>query len=397
MKPVHDAIVVGARAAGAATAMLLARRGLRVLAVDRARYGSDTLSTHALMRPAVMQLERWGVLDPVIASGAPPVRRAIFHYPGESVPVDIKGDPLFAPRRTVLDRILVDAAIAAGAEVRFGVIVEDLQKDDAGRVTGVIARDEDGRDQSCRAGIVVGADGIRSVVAQQAGAPVTREATAAGACVYGYFRGLAAEGFEWVYGDRVSAGLIPTNDGEVCVFVGCSTERFRRDLQPDLERGFHALLREASLPMAARLAGAELVSRLRGFAGIRGYYRKPFGPGWALAGDAGYFRDPITTHGITDAFRDAELVARAIDGTSTFEAYEQLRAEVTRDMFEVTEKISAYDWTEAELRVLLRDVSRAMKAETELILTLPQDSPSACRRRTEPAALPQSPALAAAR
>jgi flavin-dependent dehydrogenase len=356
----YDAIIVGARAAGAATAMLLARQGARVLVVERARYGSDTLSTHALMRPAVMQLERWGLLDTVVAAGTPPVKRAVFHYPDARVALDI--EPLYAPRRTVLDPILVDAAIAAGAEVRFGVVVEELTKDDRGRVTGIA-----GETFSDRADIVIGADGIRSIVAAETGAALTREARSGGACVLAYYRGIDAEGYEWVYGDRIASGLIPTNDGEVCVFVGGSAQRFRRDVQPDLERGFADLLAESSPEVAARVARGERMTRFRGFAGVRGYLRKPYGPGWALVGDAGYFRDPITTHGITDAFRDAELLARAIGGMSTFTDYEVTRDAVTRELFDVTERIAAYDWTLDDVKKHLRDVSRAMKAETELI------------------------------
>ena len=360
MKSQYDAIVIGARAAGAATAMLLARRGLRVLVVERARYGSDTLSTHALMRPALLQLERWGLLDAVIASGAPAVDRVVFHYPGERVALDI--EPLYAPRRTVLDAILADAAIAAGAEVRFGVAVDELLFD-GGRVTGIA-----GEGFSEYADIVIGADGIRSIVAQRVAAETTREAAVSGACVFAYYRGVETEGYEWVYGDRIASGLIPTNDGEVCVFVGGSAAQFRRDVQPDLERGFVRVLAQSSTDVARRVAAGRRTSRLRGFAGVRGYYRKPWGPGWALVGDAGYFRDPITTHGITDAFRDAELLARAIDGTSSFAEYAQIRDEVTRPMFEVTERIAAYDWTIDEVRTHLRDVSRAMKPETQLIL-----------------------------
>ena len=368
----YDAIIVGARAAGAATAMLLARRGLRVLMVDRARYGSDTLSTHALMRPAVVQLHRWGLLDEVRKSGAPAVRRVIFHYPDETIAVDVSPsdgvDGLFAPRRTVLDRLLVDAARQAGAEVMFGVIVDDLQKDASGRVTGIVGRDEHGRTVAPRGHVVVGADGIRSVVALAAGAGTTAQATAGGAVIYGYFRGVQAAGYEWAYGPGASAGIIPTNDDEVCVFSGGSVDRFRK-AQPDLPSGFRAMLAEASPELAARVAAGEQTGRLRGFAGVRGYYRRPWGAGWALVGDAGHFRDPITTHGITDAFRDAELLARALDGTSTLREYEQTRNRVTAQLFSVTERIASYDWTVAELREHLKDVSRSMRAELELMRT----------------------------
>ena len=357
----YDAIIVGARVGGAATAMLLARRGMRVLVVDRASYGSDTLSTHALMRPAVIQLERWGLLDAVIAAGTPAVRRAVFHYPDERVAIDI--EPLYAPRRTVLDAILVDAARAAGADFRFGVAVDDLLFDDSGRVTGI-----SGEGLNERADLVVGADGIRSLVAQRAGAIVTRQSHVDGAAVFAYFQNLEAEGYEWVYGDHLASGIIPTNGGEACVFVGGPARRFHQDVQPDLEAGFARILEESSPAVAARVMAARRSSRFRGFAGVRGYYRKPFGPGWALVGDAGYFRDPISQHGISDAFRDAELLARAIDGRSTFGEYEAIRDEVTRDVFAVTERIAGYDWTGAEIRTHLRELSRAMKGETKLLL-----------------------------
>src|SRR4029453_12858161 len=116
--------------AGAATAMLLARRGLRVLAVDRGAYGTDTLSTHALMRAGVLQLARWGLLDRIEAAGTPRVRRTVFHYPDDvvDIPINPAADvpALFAPRRTVLDRVLVDAAADAGADVRHRVRLVDL-------------------------------------------------------------------------------------------------------------------------------------------------------------------------------------------------------------------------------------------------------------------------------
>lgn len=366
----YDVIVVGARAAGAATALLLARRGLRVLALDRAAYGSDTLSTHALMRPAVMLLNRWGVLDEVRASGAPPIRRVTFHYPDEHVPVDLAPsdgvDALFAPRRSVLDRLLVDAARNAGAEVRFGVIVDDLQKDESGRVVGVVARDELGHALMPRADLVVGADGIRSVVALAARAQLTQQAGAGSTVVYGYYRNIEATGFEWFYAPGASAGLIPTNDDELCVFVGGPMIRFRT-AGTGLTGRFGPLLDEAFPDLAARLRAGRLSARLRGFGGVVGYYRRPFGPGWALVGDAGHFRDPITTHGISDAFRDAECIARVLDGTLTFAQYEDLRNSVTAVLFALTERIASYDWTMEEIRVHLRGVSSAMRAEMDVL------------------------------
>src|SRR4030095_16297305 len=103
-----DVVIVGARCAGAATALLLARQGLRVLAIDRGHYGTDTVSTHALMRAGVVQLSRWGVLEDIKAARTPVVRSTSFHYGDEVVAVPIKPQPdiegLYAPRRTVIAR-----------------------------------------------------------------------------------------------------------------------------------------------------------------------------------------------------------------------------------------------------------------------------------------------------
>src|SRR4029453_16655211 len=135
-----DAIIVGARCAGAATALLLARAGARVLVVDKGRYGTDTLSTHALMRGAVLQLHRWGVLPAIVAAGTPPVRSTTFSYTNQDVTVPIEPkygvSALYAPRRALLDRILVDAAAASGAEVGYGVRIDDVIVD-RGRVRGI--------------------------------------------------------------------------------------------------------------------------------------------------------------------------------------------------------------------------------------------------------------------
>src|SRR5262245_36511639 len=134
----YDVVIVGARCAGAATALLLARRGLRVLAIDRGRHGSDTVSTHALMRAGVLQLARWGVLDAVKAAGTPVVRSTSFHYGDDVVTVQIKPhndvEGLYAPRRTVIDRLLVDAARRAGAEIVFDTQLVDLVRDVHDRV-----------------------------------------------------------------------------------------------------------------------------------------------------------------------------------------------------------------------------------------------------------------------
>ena len=182
----HDVVIVGARPAGAATAMLLARQGLDVLVVDRAEYGRDTVSTHALMRAGVLQLHRWGLLDAIIDAGTPPVRRTSFHYEDGSLAMSLKPaagvDALYAPRRTLLDRLLVDAARGAGASIRFGTTVKAVLRDGNGRVTGVSGRDNGGREFVARARLTIGADGLNSFVARQVVAPFERVGRNASAC-----------------------------------------------------------------------------------------------------------------------------------------------------------------------------------------------------------------------
>ncbi len=372
----RDVVVVGGRVAGAATAMLLARAGLRVTVLERSTYGSDTLSTHALMRAGVMQLSRWGLLDAVVASGAPAVRRTTFHYADEeSVEVVIRPnggvDALYAPRRHVLDRLLVDAAVAAGAEVRHRVTVTALLRDRAGRVEGVVARRPDGRVEELRAALTIGADGIRSVVALEAGAVAERVGRHAGATLYRYVEGVDATGYEWAYGDRAMAGLIPTHDGACVLFVGAAPERLhalRRTVGVD--GTFAALLEAAGPRLLDRVARARMVGRTHGFSGVRGHVRRSHGPGWALVGDAGYFKDPATAHGMTDALRDAELLSRAVLAGALGE-YQATRDRLSAQLFEATERVAAFDWDLAEIRRVLRLVNAGMSDEVDHLAALP--------------------------
>src|SRR4029453_9611455 len=163
-EPTYDVVIVGARAAGAATAYLLARRGLDVLLIDRGRYGADTLSTHALMRGGVLQLSRWGLLDKIIAAGTPPVGRTTFRYANDVVPINLKSsygvDALYAPRRTILDPTPAAAPAGPGAEVRFGPAVRDVERNHLGAVTGIIGRTREGQDFRAGARIVAGSAGF---------------------------------------------------------------------------------------------------------------------------------------------------------------------------------------------------------------------------------------------
>jgi 2-polyprenyl-6-methoxyphenol hydroxylase-like FAD-dependent oxidoreductase len=378
--PGWDVVVVGARVAGASTAMLLARAGLRVLVVDRARRGSDTLSTHALMRGGVLQLRRWGLLDRIAAAGTPPVRRVTFHYGTESLPVSLKPyagvDGLYAPRRTVLDAVLAEAAEDAGAQVRHGTAVTGLTRDGAGRVTGVVLRDSGGATRTERARLVVGADGRESLVAGHVAAPDLVTGDHAPAYLYGYWPATEVDGYHWHYGTPLSAGVIPTNGGLACVFVGGPPDVIAAALRSPA--GGRPVAAQRALlarldPWLAGLAEAPPEGPVRLFRGMPARLRRAHGPGWALVGDAGWWKDPLSTHGITDALRDAELLTAAIVDRAgaapdaALAAYQAQRDGVARAMHPVVDRLASHAWDLVEVRRLLRELSSLMADEVEAI------------------------------
>ena len=372
----HDVIVVGGGAAGAATAMLLARRSIRTLLLEHGPPGKDTLSTHALLRGGVLQLARWGLLDEVAASGAPPIRRTTYRYGGDAVTISVKAthgvDALYAPRRTVLDPLLVQAAAAAGAEVHHRTCVTDLIVA-GGRVAGVSAVAADGRDVDLRARLVVGADGVRSAVARLVDAPFTRSGRHAAAATYGYWSGLAADGYEWNFSPDACSGVIPTNDGQVCVVAFASPARIDRG---GLDR-LTEVVAEGAPDLAARLGQRRVrpPRTTRTWAGRPGYLRRAHGAGWALVGDAGRFRDPVSPQGLTDALRDAELLASAIaegmDGGSSSDLDEALagygstRDRLSLPLFDVVDRIASQRWDAQEIAELLARASSASAAGIE--------------------------------
>lgn len=384
LKPCYDAVVIGARCAGAATGMLLARRGLNVLIVDRSPRGSDTLSTHALMRGGVQQLHRWGLIDQVIEAGTPAVRKVTFHYGDDILPVPIKPrdgvDALYAPRRTVLDPILVDAAQRAGADLLFGPRLLDVIRSRSGRVSGVVLQDREGRITLVRAGIVIGADGLRSTVARLVSADVYRRGRHAAGVIYGYWSGLSVVPgqYHWHYAPGVAAGVIPTNDATL-VFASVPAERFMREMKGDLAGGYRQVLGEVSPPLARDVSRAVILSPLRGYPGDEGRFRRSWGLGWALVGDAGYFKDPITAHGITDALRDAELLANGITAGSErgLAEYEATRDALSSHLFDVTDEIAGFEWTMDSVRELHRSLNDGMKAEVSYLRALDRHAEAA--------------------
>ena len=369
----YDALVIGARCAGAATAMLMARSGLRVLAIDRGEYGADALSTHALMRAGVLQLHRWGVLPKVVTAGTPSLRTATFHYGNNLVEVAIGSthgvNALYAPRRTILDRLLVDAASQAGAEIRHGHALAGLLRSSGGRVRGAAIRDRENRLIEIQAGLIVGADGMGSTVARLVDASVCRAGRHASAVTYGYWSGLQMSGYHWYYQEALSVGVIPTNSDQHCIFVAVPSARFREGLRG--AAAYHRAVAAVAPDLASKISGGA-EAHLRAFAGRGGFLRQPCGPGWALVGDAGYFKDPLTAHGISDALRDAELLARAAAaGTDqAFADYAAVRDELSIALFEATDAIASFEWDIDMLREHHEVLNRAMKREIELFPSL---------------------------
>lgn len=369
----YDIVIAGARCAGATTAMLLARGGFRVLVVDPLRYGSDTLSTHALMRGAVFQLHRWGLLDAVRASGAPRIETTTFHYGDDTVEVRIKArdgvDALYAPRRTLLDPLLVDAAREAGAEVAHGWSVTDLLRDGDGRVRGALVAGGDGASVEVAADLVIGADGLRSRVARVLDAPAVYTTPHAACSIYGYWKGVTLRGYHWFYDTGVSIGTIPTNEGDTCVFALIPQARFMERRREGIDALFHEAVAAVSPDLAEHVRSTESSGKLRAFPGNPGFLRRSVGPGWALVGDAGYFRDPITAHGITDALREAEMLSRAIigDGHTGLSEYQATRDERVRGLLDVTDRIASFDWDLEEAQEHHLELNRQMNAQVEAL------------------------------
>ncbi|RWG76593.1 MAG: NAD(P)/FAD-dependent oxidoreductase [Mesorhizobium sp.] len=373
----YDAIIVGARCAGASTALLLARAGLKVLVIERRPYGSDTLSTHALMRPAVLQLSRWGLLKPLIEAGTPLIEATTFHYGDEEITIALDAGPdlpgLIAPRRTMLDRMLVDAARKAGAEFQHDMAVAGLFADTQGRVRGVEIRSA-GRDVlQVSAGIVIGADGIGSLVAKRSNARVLRQGAVSAAHVYGYAPVEPGAGYHWYFRDGLAGSFIPTNDGLACIVASVPTRLFDQRFRADHARARMAVLEALSPALAAQADRAAKDTRLQAFRGVPGYIRQACGPGWALVGDAGFFRDPLTAHGISDALRDAAGLAHAVlDGSeAAFAAWQQERDLFASQILDTTDAVAGFDWTLADIGERHRRFSAVMKAEVQALAGQP--------------------------
>jgi len=356
----YDAVVVGARCAGSSTALLLARKGYKVLLVDRSAFPSDlAFSTHYIHQSGIARLKRWGILDRVVASNCPPITGFYFDF-GSFV---LSGSPppadgAYAPRRKVLDAILINAAIASGVEVRTRFSVDELLWDD-GRVCGIHGRGNGGSAVVEKAQIVIGADGMRSTVARLVGATEYNVKPPLQGPYFSYWSGVQMKGFEFYPGSYRGAFGWMTNDGLALIGVGFAAKD-HLTVRSDIEGNYLHAIGEDAPDLAERMQNGHREERFVGGV-VPNYFRKPFGMGWALVGDAGYLKDPCTAEGITDAFHSAELVADAIDSglsghqslDQALEAYEQERNRTAFPLYEFTCQLATLAPPTPEMQQLL--------------------------------------------
>lgn len=369
MTKAFAAIVVGARCAGSPTAMLLARKGYRVLLIDRATFPSDTVSTHILHPMGAGALARWGLLSRLDATGCPTIHTYAFDFGPFTLagaPGTRKAPVGYCPRRTILDKLLVDAAAEAGAEVREGFTVEEVLIED-GRVVGIRGRSKHGAAIE-RARVVVGADGRRSIVSEAVRPERYDEKPRLLAGYYTYWSGLPMDGrFETYIRDRRGFAAAPTHDDLTMVIVGWPYAEFEEN-KKDIEGNYLKSI-ELVPAFADRLRSARREARFAG-AAVPGYFCKPYGPGWALVGDAGYDRDFITGQGIMDAFHEAELCVDALDksfsGARPFEdamdEYQRNRDARVKPMYDFTCQLAALEPPPPEMQQLLAAANGNQKA-----------------------------------
>lgn len=357
----YDALIIGGRPAGSSTALLLARKGYRVLLVEKASFPSDVPRGHFIHVPGVARLKKWGLLDKVIATNCPPVARISFD-PG---PFALVGPvpPLdgvetgYAPRHGIIDQILYEAAQEAGAEVRENFLVQELLFE-GDRVCGIRGRNSAGQIVTEMARIVIGADGLHSTVARAVQAPIYNEKPTLSVAYFAYYSGVPLLDASLYLRENGLFGLFPTNDGQICAFVQFpyrEFHEFRKDVEGNFDKMFVTVPEVKAWLNQGRREGPILAA-----SDLPNFFRKPYGPGWALVGDAGYHKDPCTGQGFTDAFICAEILAEALDtgfsGRGSLEealaGYEQQRNEHFMPMFEFTCQLASFDPPAPEMQQL---------------------------------------------
>jgi 2-polyprenyl-6-methoxyphenol hydroxylase-like FAD-dependent oxidoreductase len=342
--------------------MLLARRGYRVLIVDRATFPSDTISTHIIWQPGVNQLLEWGLGDRLGALGAPGLDTMTLDFGAFALTGKLPGvgraTLAHAPRRKKLDPMLVEAAAEAGAEMREGFSVEEILFEGA-RVSGIRGRDKSGASVVEHAAVVVGADGVHSTVARSVQRAEYNVRPTFTCWYYSYWSGLQ-DRLRLFSRPHNAFGAIPTNDGLACLAVAWPHRRFS-EIKADIEGHYLSAL-DAAPAFKDEVMSARREERYYGTAHIPNYYRKPYGPGWALVGDSGYHKDPILAQGISDALRDAGLLANALDRVfserdtwdEALSAYEATRNAAVEGIYHLNADYASLEPPPAEVQMLMQ-------------------------------------------
>jgi 2-polyprenyl-6-methoxyphenol hydroxylase-like FAD-dependent oxidoreductase len=373
----YDVIVVGARVAGAATAMLLARQGLRVLAVDRVAFPCDTISSHQLQVPGVALLQRWGLLGRLTAAGTPPARHVRFDAGGGMVlngqfPAYEGVDALYSPRRILLDTILVEAAREAGAEVWENFRVTQLTGSGS-RVTGIRGSFRGRPEVTQTASLVIGADGKRSLVASAVGARRYRERSVRSFASYSYWSGLPVSGGELYQRPGRAVAVFPTNGGLTMVYVAAPMTEFA-SARADLE-GHYLRTLDLCGNLGERVRSGSRAERLRTTPDQPNTFRCSHGSGWALAGDAGAVMDSISAQGMTNALRDASYLSAAVAAglggsrplACALRDHQRRRDRAIRGMYDFTLGLAAFSPSGPAQRLFLAAVA-ADQQETDRFL-----------------------------
>ena len=376
----YDVIVVGARCAGASTAMLLARKGYRVLMVDKSTFPSDIMSTHYIHQSGVAHLKKWGVLDQVVASNCPPITKILydvgpFALTGNLLPVDGVAEA-YCPRRRVIDTILVKAAMEAGAQLYEGFTVQELLMDGE-RVTGIRGHTTNGTIVTEHAHIVIGADGLHSIVARAVQAATYNEQPALTTTYYTYWSGVPLIGLEGYTRDNRFIICFPTNDQLSCIGVQWTRQEFQI-FRSNIDGNYMNTLKLAP-DLAERVAGGKREERYVGTVDLPNFFRKPYGAGWALVGDAGYHQDPNTGLGISNAFRDADFLAAAVDAglsaktpmDKALAEYEQKRNAVAMPLYDLTCKLASLAPPPPDMQQLLAALHGNQKDTEQFLGIIP--------------------------
>lgn len=365
----YDAIIVGARCGGSPLAMLLARQGHHVLVVDRDTFPSDTLSTAFLRAGAVRRLHEWGLFDRFLATNpAAPTQQHVY-WSGNLLPTPPIEQPLYTPRRTIFDKLLVDAAREAGAEVREGFSVRELLRDSTGAVTGIAGRDANGNDAREEARIVIGADGRNSFVAKQVDAEQYDVDEGNSFGYYSFYSGLPLDRVELHFNQRHVLFHFPTHNNQACIAIEAPRELFQ-DARKDPKAWVEDAFRRLAPSIGQHLDSATHDGQYFGVSGRTSFFRKPYGPGWALIGDAGLLKDPVLGTGIDDAFRDADFVAEALhaafSGASDMEtalaSYHARRDAASKHAYDVISEFGRMDEVGIELIMKIGTIDQPVPA-----------------------------------